>query len=124
MRFGTIFGSQFVNHGKYPFCHWGVLVTSLDFGTAQRILGEIDREMEEMVLGTMWELSRDGDGNMIHAWEISVLDVKEQWNMFSAEYLGRTELTDDETQKAGMFQLKGTCIDNSKADHGRLFRLR
>jgi len=103
MQFGTIFGSQFVNHGKYPFCHWGVLVTSLDFTSAQRILGEIDREIDEMVLGTMWDLLRDVDGNnIIHAWELSVSDVKEQWNMFSAEYLGRTTLMDEETHNEGM----------------------
>lgn len=110
MQFGTIFGSQFVNHGKYPFCHWGVLVTSLDFGSAQRILGEIEQEIDDMILGTMWELLRDVDGNnVIHAWELSVSDVKEQWNMFSAEYLGRTILTGGETQKEGMTVERYIC---------------
>jgi hypothetical protein len=102
LQFGTIFGSQFVNHGKYPFCHWGVLVTSLDFSTAQQILKEIDSERDELGLGTMWEILRDEEGsNRIDATDFSVSDAKEQWSMFSAEYLGATGLTDKQMHNEG-----------------------
>src|SRR5579859_3655697 len=99
LQFGTVFGSQFVNHGKYPFCHWGVLVTSLDFGSAHEKLKEIDNERDSLVLGTMREVVRDEDGNnRIEAREFSVLDAKEQWSMFSAEFWGSTHLSNEQMQ--------------------------
>lgn len=97
LQFGTIFGSQFVNHGKYPFCHWGVLVTSLDFSTAQKNLQEIEDQPNSQFLGTMWELLRDDDGNNnVRDLKFFVRDVKEQWNMFSAEFVGNIEVTDQQ----------------------------
>jgi hypothetical protein len=80
-----------------------VLVTSLDFGTAQKILKEIESERDDLIVGTMWELLRDEEGaNKIDAGEFSVADAKERWTMFSAEFLGTTSLTDKQTQNEGI----------------------
>ena len=106
LQFATIFGSQFVSHGKYPFCHWGILVTSLDFIAAQKFLTEIETreaECEDTILGDMWELFRGEDNtntiDVTRAFKLS--NVKEEWSVFSAEPLGTTMMTDEEIQNEG-----------------------
>jgi hypothetical protein len=106
LRFATILGSQFVSHGKYPFCHWGVLITELDFDTVKQLLTDIDQctpGVEDINVGDMWELFRgDDDKNGINVTRpFRASDVLETWSIFSAEKVGETVLNDDEVQAKG-----------------------
>src|SRR5438046_1365573 len=119
IRFATILGFQFVSHGTYPFCHWGVLVTPLNFDTMKVLLTEPTQstsgEDEDYILGDMWRLSlREENENpvdVIRPFKLS--NAREQWNLFSAECVGKTKKTDEEIEKDGTIQLMtSTKIDS------------
>jgi len=106
LRFATILGSQCVPHGKYPFCHWGVLVTELDFGTVKRLLTEVDQCLapsDDVIVGDMWELfRRENDGNVINVTRsYKSSEILETWNAFSAEKVGETEMSGVQIQESG-----------------------
>ena len=105
IRFATIFGTQFVSHGTYPFCHWGVLVSPLNFETIKSLLTDptSSSDGEDTVLGDMWSLSlREDVGEPVDVTRpFQLSNVTEQWGLFSTECVGTTELTDEEIQEAG-----------------------
>ena len=111
IQFATILGFQFVSHGTYPFCHWGVLVTPLNFGTIKALLTETTQststEDEDHILGDMWRLSRreenDNPVDVIRPFKLS--NAREEWNLFSAECVGMTTKTDQEIEKEGTIQI-------------------
>lgn len=119
IRFATILGFQFVSHGTYPFCHWGVLVTPLDFDTIEVLLTEpaqsTSTEDEDHILGDMWRLSRreenDNPVDVIRPFKLS--NAREEWNLFSAECVGKTTKTDKEIEKEGTTQLTRSTKRNS-----------
>ena len=104
LRFATIFGSQFVSHGQFPFCHWGVLITELDVESAKELLVEDELSTEDSLLGEMWELfRREDDTNEIDVTRpFNVSHVKEGWNLFAAEPLGTTTLSEEQIAKEGI----------------------
>jgi hypothetical protein len=105
LQFATIFGSQFVSHGKFPFCHWGMLITELDVDTVKELLTEHDMTTEDSSLGEMWELfRRENDSNEIDVTRpFKLSDVGEDWNLFSAEPLGMTTLNNEQIEDEGIF---------------------
>ena len=111
IRFATMLGFQFVSHGTYPFCHWGVLVTPLNFDTMKALLTEptqsTSMEDEDHILGDMWRLSlreeKDNPVDVIRPFKLS--NAREEWNLFSTECVGKTKKTDQEIEKEGTIQL-------------------
>lgn len=111
IRFATMLGFQFVSHGTYPFCHWGVLVTPLNFDIMKVLLTEptqsTSMEDEDHALGDMWRLSlreeKDNPVDVIRPFKLS--NAKEEWNLFSTECVGMTNKTDEEIEKDGTIQL-------------------
>jgi hypothetical protein len=103
IRFATIFGFQFVSHGTYPFCHWAVLVTSLDFEAIKSALTDTSAEKDDIQLGSLWRISRREDGTcpLDNIRPFCVSNAKDEWNVFSAEYIGKTLKSDDEIEYEG-----------------------
>lgn len=106
LQFATVFGSHFVSHGKYPFCHWGVLITDLEFDAVKQILisTECTTALEDdVILGDMWELfHRENDTNEIDVVRpFKASHIREDWDLFSSEKLGETFATDEEIQAEG-----------------------
>ena len=112
IQFSTILGFQLVSHGTYPFCHWGVLVTPLNFDTIKSLLTEptelAAESADSFVLGDMWRLSRHEEEehkvDIIRSFKLS--DIKEQWNLFSTECVGETTKTDEEINQAGTYVIR------------------
>ena len=105
IRFATIFGFQFVSHGTYPFCHWAVLVTSLDFEAIKSALTDSTADRDDVQLGELWRISRreDGKGPLDNIRPFCVSNAKDEWSLFSAEYIGKTLKNDDEIEYEGPF---------------------
>jgi hypothetical protein len=95
-----------VSHGKYHLCHWGVLVTERSIAELKTsFLGIEKSEKEEvvLVLGVMWELNRiEGNRTTVNCTRpFTISSVKEQWSLFSAEFLGETQMNDNEIWATG-----------------------
>jgi len=103
IRFATIFGFQYVSHGSYPFCHWAVLVTSLDFEDIKSTLTDASAEREDIQLGDLWRISRREDGKcrLDNVRSFCVSNAKDEWSIFSAEYIGKTSKSDEEIEYEG-----------------------
>lgn len=104
IQFATIFGFQFVSHGKYPFCHWAVLVTSLDFETIKAALTDSATEKDDIQLGDLWRISPRDDGKcpLDNIRPFCVSNAKDEWSVFSAEYIGKTSKSDNEIGYEGI----------------------
>jgi hypothetical protein len=103
IRFATIFGFQYVSHGNYPFCHWAILVTSLAFEDIKSTLTDASAEREDIQLGDLWRISRCEDGKcaLDNIRPFYVSNAKDDWSVFSAEYIGKTSMSDDEIEYEG-----------------------
>jgi hypothetical protein len=81
---------------------WGVLVTELSQDNVKFYLTQKLSTTDDMDLGTLWQLSRDGRENTPNAHSFKLSSVKENSLPFSAELVGVTSLTDDEIQLEGI----------------------
>jgi hypothetical protein len=56
-------------------------------------------------LGTMYDLFRDDDDrNNVHICrEFSVVNLRQEWKWFSAQYVGHTDMTADELKNEGIY---------------------
>jgi hypothetical protein len=96
-----------VSHGTYPFCHWAVLVTSLGFEDIKSALTDVSAEREDIQLGDLWRISRQEDGScpLDNIRPFNVSNAKDEWSVFSAEYIGKTSKSDDEIECEGTLLL-------------------
>lgn len=97
-------GTDVLSQGVFPFCHWGVLVSSLERNDLNGVLSREDGIIYNVTsdLGVLWELWRDGRTNNVHLtrpFRISHLDAF--WRGHVAIFVGRTERTDDDIQQIG-----------------------
>lgn len=84
---------QFVSDGKFPLCHWGVLVT-------ERLL-EVDNVLVHRAvapgeeLGIMYELHRDDSNlNTVHiSRPFSSTNLQGEWSSFTAKLIGTTGMS-------------------------------
>jgi hypothetical protein len=86
--------------GRYPLCHWGVLVT----GVSRNLIRDLPvgtRDTTDLELGKMWELQpRSGENTVvIRPFNASILS--EEWRHHSAQYVGATTLTDEQINIEG-----------------------
>ena len=97
--------TTYFSRGKFPLCHWGVLVTdstSVDVESLEietRELGQTDDR-----LGVLWELQRTpSDKNTVNVVQPFMLStLKEQWMDYSAKHIGTTVMSHDEIQRKGV----------------------
>lgn len=91
-----------LSDGKYPLCHWGVLITNLS-------VTDIEYHFEnrygsaERHLGTLYELRRIDENqhsvNMIQPFLTS--DLRAEWRRVSKKWLGLTTKSNQEISAAG-----------------------
>jgi hypothetical protein len=82
--------------------HWGVLITELGLDDIRISLTDKLSTTDDMDLGTLWQLSRDGQDNAPNAHSFRLSSVKENGLPLSAELIGVTSLTDNEIQREGI----------------------
>jgi hypothetical protein len=98
-----IIALQWVSDGKYPLCHWGVLVTHLDITANDEFMRRTPHisPTEALDLGIMYELRRNDINqntvNIIHPFSAA----SAEWRLFSAKYIGRTEMVHEEIEVEG-----------------------
>jgi hypothetical protein len=89
---------------KPHFRHWGILVTDLTEPQLRDIIQKAQqRHFENRILGTMYELRRDGKQTecMVDA-NFSMEKVRDTWGKtFSAHPIGATEMVAEEIREAG-----------------------
>jgi hypothetical protein len=102
IQFATIFGTQYVSDGEHPFCHWAVLLSQLSFEEMRRVLTEYSSQEEVLVLGTLVQLSFGCETTVNVSRSLKLDDVRDQWSLFSAEYVGKTYLNDEEIESIGI----------------------
>src|SRR5271155_1658919 len=104
-----IIALQWVSDGKYPLCHWGVLVTHLDITANDEFMrrGPHISTSEVFDLGIMYELRRnDINQNTVNVIRpFSTKSLEAEWRLFSAKYIGTTETHHDQ------IELEGTLSD-------------
>lgn len=89
---------------KHHLCHWGVLVTEISLVDAHALMQRTipTRGMDNIVLGKMYELWRDEyNKNNVHAHGFDLKKLREQWSMFSTQYIGETNLDHQGIKKEG-----------------------
>jgi hypothetical protein len=92
---------------RHYLCHWGMLVSEMSLLDAKAILTRT-REycaIDNTELGTMYDLFRDDDDrNNVHICrEFSVVNLRQEWKWFSAQYVGHTDMTADELKNEGIY---------------------
>lgn len=98
---------ELTSQGRYHLCHWGVLVSHRSVTEAKELLirsgSEKNPDVVDSVLGIMWELNRmENDTNTVNTIRpFTVATVKDQWTIFSAEYLGETVMDYAQIQTEG-----------------------
>jgi len=106
---------QWVSDGKYPLCHWGVLVTPLDILSINSILLQTRANSDDdtVELGNMYELVRDGHNmNSVNVERpFSLKSLNTNWQLFSAKYIETTHMTHEE------IELEGNYCSRSGAEH-------
>ena len=95
------------SHGKFPLCHWGVLVTELSIVDMKVLIlcnGQRWSGLEDTELGVMWELNRTVENlNTVHVYRpFKKSTIRECWNTFSARYMGATEMANERIQLEGI----------------------
>src|SRR5271170_2430807 len=102
-----IIALQWVSDGKWPCCHWGVLVTHLDITASDEFMRRTPRTSctDELDLGTMYELHRnDINQNTVSVTRpFSTTSLQTEWRLFSAKYIGTTEIMHEEVELEGTF---------------------
>jgi hypothetical protein len=98
-----IIALQWVSDGKYPLCHWGVLVTHLDITANDEFMRRTPdiSSTEALDLGIMYELRR----NDINQNTVNIIrpfsTAASEWRVFSAKYIGTTEMVHEEIEVEG-----------------------
>ena len=94
-----IIALQWVSDGKYPLCHWGVLVTHLDI--TDEFMRRTPSPTEALDLGIMYELRR----NDINQNTVNIIrpfsTASAEWRLFSAKYIGTTEMAHEQIEVEG-----------------------
>jgi hypothetical protein len=95
-----LFGTS--SHSKDQLSHWGVLISELSRVDGHAILSR-SRGNNDTDLGTMYELFPDDTNRNIlsitQPFRTSVL--RNQWPMFSAQYVGQTAMTHEMIKENG-----------------------
>jgi len=92
------------SRGRHALCHWGVLVT--DTSRDLKDLRMIINDIQDLELGTMWELLPTPTGhNQVHRNRFNISMVSGEWRDFSVEYAGTTTLTDEQISNEGVWTL-------------------
>lgn len=100
-----IIALQWVSDGKYPLCHWGVLITHLDITANDEFMRRTQHISSTEVLdfGIMYELRRNDINqntlNVIHPF--STASLQTEWRLFSAKYIGTTEIMHEQIELEG-----------------------
>jgi hypothetical protein len=105
---------QSLSDGKFPFCHWGVLITTMDISEVMQAIETLRSNdingLDNMDFGTMYELFR-GEGNINSvniSRPVSVKYLRSSWATFSARFAGRTTLSQENIERAGTVPLSET----------------
>src|SRR5271154_3675668 len=89
-----IIALQWVSDGKYPLCHWGVLVTHMDITANDEFMRRNSPQVlsspDDQDLGIMYELQRnDINQNTVSITRpFSPAALKAEWRLFSAKKIG------------------------------------
>jgi hypothetical protein len=97
---------EWTSHGKYPLCHWGVLVSSLSVVDVKALLfamRQTRHTTEDSEIGIMWELEhRVGQLNTVNVTRpFTVSCARKFWNTFNAECVGETTYSRAAIQNEG-----------------------
>jgi len=102
-----IIALQWVSDGKYPLCHWAVLVTHMDITANDEFMR---RDLAQASSsgntdwGIMYELRRNDINqntvNIIRPFSPAALQA--EWRLFSAKYIGTTEMSHDQIELEGI----------------------
>jgi hypothetical protein len=79
-----------------------VLITELSLDDIRVSLTDKLSTTDDIDLGTLWQLSRDGEENVPNAHSFKLSSVKENGLPLSAELIGVTSLTENEIQLEGV----------------------
>ena len=94
---------QWVSDGKYPLCHWGVLVTPIDVTEENAFIQKLADSADTDIFGTVYELFRDASNqnsvNIKRPFTDAIL--RAEWPTFSAKYLGTTEMSYEQIENEG-----------------------
>ena len=108
------FITALISRGKFPLCHWGVLITHLTSVDVERLefrTGELGQGDDSF--GVLWELNRaPDDKNTVNVQPFTLLTLKNQWIKFSAKYIGTTTMNHDEIQREGINSSSFVCCTN------------
>lgn len=85
--------------GRYPLCHWGVLVTEAltDFEN----LTPGTQSSTDLELGTMWELQPVNGQNTVTCRSFNSFLLYDEWRHYSAKRIGATRMTDEQINAEG-----------------------
>lgn len=103
-----------ISDGKPHLRHWGVLVSKMSHvdmkATLSRIKEYCGSDFSE--LGTMYELFRDdGDRNNVSICRnFGMKTIRDEWPMYSAEFVGLTTMKHDLIKKEGNQPIEGQVI--------------
>lgn len=100
---------SFLSEGKFPFCHWALLVSSHSESELQRrclMLNTPDSDNRTLInasWGTLFELFRTHDGqNLSHMiTEFGATNLMSDWSYACIAYVGKTKYTDYRLCKEG-----------------------
>src|SRR5438105_1676198 len=86
---------EWTSRGKYPLCHWGVLVSPLSVVDVKALLyamRQTRHTTEDSEIGIMWELEHHvGQLNTVNVTRpFTVSCARKFWNTFNAECVGGT----------------------------------
>lgn len=106
LSYATLFPlSETTSDGKRYLRHWGVIVTELGLVDAKAIMLRTRAHGNEndMDLGVLYELFQDGDSrnNVNIVRPLRMATIREHWRMFSADYIGQTEMTHEMIEREG-----------------------
>jgi len=103
--------TKLLSEGKTPFCHLGLLVTTLEFDKVKQVLvnaRESARSEEDLdfKLGDLWELHRNeadkDEASLISGFKSSLLYT--EWEFCCGTWAGKTFLTKERIKFEGMAQ--------------------
>src|SRR5579859_652257 len=86
-----------LSEGKFPLCHWGVLVShlNLDALRIQNMMLQLGLDEVEREWGRLFELRRTEEGkNSVHISTFGVERLLTDWPHACIGYIGRTKVSD------------------------------
>ena len=98
-----------LSDGRYPLCHWGILTTNLPPAKVDAYLKQNDFLMDDLALGTLYQLVRTpGNCNIVGCNQPFLLStLRREWRRPFGTPMGRTLMSHKDILTIGSLKKSG-----------------